>query len=293
MAFQKKTWVDRLTEFATRRIITNVTTREETLVEVARAEGDIYEAGDAFNAETMNDLEDRIAAQFEEVGKGVGVVDTYDNVMDMISQGKIEDDTFVSITDDSDDDSISALAIDYDNTQSGLTATEVQGAIDEVKRTSAPTKRFNGNTVATWMDIPSSESTSGKKTRVFISDNEAYIGLQIFSSDGATIEKGAILRMVPTITPITFINEVTTSEQVNCNFIDFGTFFIVNLAGVIVPGGARAICQLPAFSRCRINVTLSSGIIIYIDPSTREIKSTGAVSGFYATFVVPVYDARY
>ncbi len=60
MAFDKKTWVDRNVEHPARRKLTAVSGEANTY-DVVRAEGTITEVGDAFNAETMNDLEDRIA----------------------------------------------------------------------------------------------------------------------------------------------------------------------------------------------------------------------------------------
>ena len=60
MAFQKKTWKDRITEFPTRRTLTKSDGSTE-LVTVARAEGTVSQEGDAFNAASMNDLEERIS----------------------------------------------------------------------------------------------------------------------------------------------------------------------------------------------------------------------------------------
>ena len=59
MAFAKKTWKDRITEFPTRRTLTKSDGSTE-LVTVARAEGTVSQEGDAFNAASMNDLENRI-----------------------------------------------------------------------------------------------------------------------------------------------------------------------------------------------------------------------------------------
>lgn len=64
MAFEKKTWADRVAEFINRRILTKEDGSTE-LVTVARSEGTISVEGDAFNAETMNDLEQRIADEFD------------------------------------------------------------------------------------------------------------------------------------------------------------------------------------------------------------------------------------
>lgn len=62
MAFVKRVWKDRISDYPNRRTINdgNVTKR----VTVGRDEGAITEAGDAFNASNMNDLEDRIEAAF-------------------------------------------------------------------------------------------------------------------------------------------------------------------------------------------------------------------------------------
>lgn len=60
MAFAKKTWKDRITEFPTRRTLTKSDGSTE-LVTVARAEGTVSQEGDAFNAASMNDLEERIS----------------------------------------------------------------------------------------------------------------------------------------------------------------------------------------------------------------------------------------
>ena len=61
--FETKTWKDRITEYPTRRTLTKEDGTTE-IVTVARNEGTVSEAGDAFSAENMNDLEQRIAAGF-------------------------------------------------------------------------------------------------------------------------------------------------------------------------------------------------------------------------------------
>lgn len=57
--FNKKTWADRISEFPTRRQLTKEDGSTE-VVTVARQEGTIMQTGDAFNAENMNDLENRV-----------------------------------------------------------------------------------------------------------------------------------------------------------------------------------------------------------------------------------------
>lgn len=58
MSFNKKTWVDRQSEYPTRRKL--VSTGNENEYDVTRAEGTITQEGDALNAENLNDLEERI-----------------------------------------------------------------------------------------------------------------------------------------------------------------------------------------------------------------------------------------
>lgn len=67
MAYAKKTWKDRLVEFAGRRKLNNTATGEIIVVDVERAEGQISQAGDAFSAANMNDLEQRISDEFSAV----------------------------------------------------------------------------------------------------------------------------------------------------------------------------------------------------------------------------------
>ena len=58
MAFVKKTWQDRISQYPNRRTINdgNIT----KTVTVGRDEGTVTQQGDAFNATNMNDLENRI-----------------------------------------------------------------------------------------------------------------------------------------------------------------------------------------------------------------------------------------
>ena len=60
MAFVKKTWKNRQSEFPNRRTLTDASGSSQQYT-VARDEGAITEEGDAFSAENMNDLEERIA----------------------------------------------------------------------------------------------------------------------------------------------------------------------------------------------------------------------------------------
>ena len=68
MAFSLKTWVNRISEYPNRRKLTHEDGSTE-LVTVARAEGQISAEGNAFSAEEMNDLENRIKGGFDEVNQ--------------------------------------------------------------------------------------------------------------------------------------------------------------------------------------------------------------------------------
>lgn len=70
MGFTKKTWKNRIAEYINRRLIT-MEDGSASLVTVARDEGTISQEGDAFNAANMNDLEDRIEAEFNEINQSL------------------------------------------------------------------------------------------------------------------------------------------------------------------------------------------------------------------------------
>lgn len=70
MAFSLKTWVNRISEYPNRRKLTHEDGRTE-LVTVERAEGQISAEGNAFSAEEMNDLENRIKGGFDEVNQSL------------------------------------------------------------------------------------------------------------------------------------------------------------------------------------------------------------------------------
>lgn len=76
MAFVTKTWKDRLVEYAGRRKLKNVATGEEVLMDVSRSEGTVSQAGDAFSAANMNNLEQRIKKEFDTVNSSL-VSDIY------------------------------------------------------------------------------------------------------------------------------------------------------------------------------------------------------------------------
>ena len=66
MGFTVKEWVDRVTEYPTRRRLIKSDGSSE-IVTVERSEGTVSQEGDAFSAENMNDLEQRVANTFKVV----------------------------------------------------------------------------------------------------------------------------------------------------------------------------------------------------------------------------------
>lgn len=94
MAISMKNWKDRITQYPNRRKLINVSTGEETIVDVVREEGNVTEAGDTFTASNMNDLEDRIDTAFGALtaadipySAGVSVADKLDSLK-IIKTGK-------------------------------------------------------------------------------------------------------------------------------------------------------------------------------------------------------------
>lgn len=78
MAFVKRTWKDRISEYPNRRTINDGNVTKQ--VTVGRDEGTVTEEGDAFDATNMNDLEERIEDAYGDVVELVAeqVAEQYD-----------------------------------------------------------------------------------------------------------------------------------------------------------------------------------------------------------------------
>ena len=74
MGFVKKTWTNRISEYPNRRTINDGYVTK--VVTVGRDEGTVTQAGDAFTAENMNDLETRIESAIDEADAYVEVTGT-------------------------------------------------------------------------------------------------------------------------------------------------------------------------------------------------------------------------
>lgn len=91
MAFTKKTWQPRVSEYPTRRVLTNVLTGTQVRYTVERDEGVVSAEGDAFSAANMNSLENRVASAFSDVADemedlGKSVSDGKELIADAITQ---------------------------------------------------------------------------------------------------------------------------------------------------------------------------------------------------------------
>lgn len=79
MAFNKKTWKDRVSEQPQRRLLTPTDGGEAMTVDVTRQEGIVIQEGDAFSAANMNDLETRIKNTFDSDESTLAAVNTKAN----------------------------------------------------------------------------------------------------------------------------------------------------------------------------------------------------------------------
>lgn len=79
MAFNKKTWKDRVSEQPQRRLLTPTDGGEAMTVDVTRQEGIVIQEGDAFSAANMNDLETRIKNTFDSDESTLNAVNTKAN----------------------------------------------------------------------------------------------------------------------------------------------------------------------------------------------------------------------
>lgn len=171
MAFIKKTWVDRLVQYPMRRILTKSDGTEE-VVTVARDEGTVFETGDPFNAQTMNDLEDRIDQALENVATTPKIYETEEdmyNDIDNILPGE------VVFTKDDEEGHINASDVDFDNTDLPTTETDLQGAVSEL---------YTDLPKSTIYDTPVNMSTY-TSSNPYTAPNDGY--LKLAAESGATV----------------------------------------------------------------------------------------------------------
>ena len=165
MSYNRKTWQNRNSEHPYRRTLTDTTSGTSQTVDVIRAEGVITTEGDAFDANTMNNMEGRIADEFSLVNQKLGDLtqletEAKNSLVEAINEvaesgGGGGSSTLAGLTDTNivnqtngqilkwdsmilkwvnadEGNGGTASSVAYDNTDSGLQATDVQEAIDEV-----------------------------------------------------------------------------------------------------------------------------------------------------------------
>lgn len=165
MSYNRKTWQNRNSEHPYRRTLTDTTSGTSQTVDVIRAEGVITTEGDAFDANTMNNMEGRIADEFSLLNQKVGDLtqletEAKNSLVEAINEvaesgGGGGSSTLAGLTDTNivnqtngqilkwdsmilkwvnadEGNGGTASSVAYDNTDSGLQATDVQEAIDEV-----------------------------------------------------------------------------------------------------------------------------------------------------------------
>lgn len=165
MSYNRKTWQNRNSEHPYRRTLTDTTSGTSQTVDVIRAEGVITTEGDAFDANTMNNMEARIADEFSLLNQKVGDLtqletEAKNSLVEAINEvaesgGGGGSSTLAGLTDTNivnqtngqilkwdsmilkwvnadEGNGGTASSVAYDNTDSGLQATDVQDAIDEV-----------------------------------------------------------------------------------------------------------------------------------------------------------------
>lgn len=86
MAFSKKTWKDRASEYPNRFNMTDEV-GASSLVALTRANGAVSQEGDAFNATNMNDLENRIESAIDNIS--IDVLDTKEEIIANTDTGKV------------------------------------------------------------------------------------------------------------------------------------------------------------------------------------------------------------
>lgn len=89
MSFNKKTWKNRITEHPERRYLAPTSTENE--YDVIRREGEVIQEGDFLDANTLNDLEERIyegVQDAEELAGNIKIRGHVDSVSELPSTGQ-------------------------------------------------------------------------------------------------------------------------------------------------------------------------------------------------------------
>lgn len=169
MAFVKKTWKDRSSQYPNRRTINDGYTTK--VVTVGRDEGVVTEEGDAFNASNMNDLENRILAACNGGGGGGGGFSgDYD---DLYNRPKINGVTLTGNKTTSD------LGISYNDLTDQPTIPDVSNILDAI---------YPVGTIYTSVSSANPTTFFGG-TWVAFGSGKTLIGVDLSDADFNTVEK--------------------------------------------------------------------------------------------------------
>lgn len=119
--YVQKVWVDRDSQYPDRRVLIDIDTNVAKTYDIQRAEGVIREEGTQLTAENFNNLENRIASQFDTVG---GDISSLQGEVSSTS-GRVDDI----------EDSVSDLSDSVDNLSS--TVTNISDSVDNLSDTVA------------------------------------------------------------------------------------------------------------------------------------------------------------
>lgn len=314
MAFVKKTWKNRISEYPNRRTINDGYTTKQ--VTVGRDEGIVSEEGDAFNAENMNDLEDRIdnainsvnaptldeltnvtinAPQSGQVlkyngsiwvnGSGGGGGGGTDDYSDLINKPQINGVTL------SGNKTTSDLNISYNDISGTPSLASVATSGDYTDLTSKPKingEILSGNKTSADLSIPTKIEEQGDTSITTPSDGDVlrYNGsTDKWENVGSPIDISSEFTVNTTSGTVqAFFNPATRLVSGAVSFYHtsniYTTFNIMSIGSDYLPLNQT---QAPAIARRSDNAFAAGSIILNPDGTTTQSISGLAVCG-YATF---------
>lgn len=90
MAYSKRVWYDRDSEYPNRRTLTNVNDATDVKTyDISRAEGNVTTDGTPLTSANMNDLETRISSAFTEVAENMAEANPVEEPTDVLTKIKI------------------------------------------------------------------------------------------------------------------------------------------------------------------------------------------------------------
>lgn len=262
MGFVKKTWEDRVSTYPNRRKLINTSTNEEMIVDVERSEGTVVTEGSLLNASAMNDLENRIDLAIQEGGSGGGNSNVKEVTLEeyeALGDETIDDDVTYFITDlqqeggsgGSGNGGGSASDITYDNSVSGLTSEDTQGAIDELNSNI-------GEVNSKLEEIETSFSTAANE-----------IGNAIVAV-GGTVPVGATFAEMAAI----IVNSMISTSDIIGEAVSFSSPTIYTGGNTALSSGSSIVCNMDI---AKLSITMTVGVNCWSTDSWRTAWIDGYV----------------